>query len=359
MRVLLVSSDYNIFRKNSAVRERIYSYGSIFKELHIIVFTKRKDGYVAGNIAPNIYLYPTNSSSRWLYIFDAVRIGRQIKGMDVVSSQDPFESGLACWCITKATNAKFHIQIHTDFLFPHFVRAHGLLNYIRVLLARVLIPKADGVRVVSNRIKNSLKHANYKLKQEPVVLPIFVDVQAIRAQKPSLDLHKRYPSLNPILLVVARLEQEKNIGAIINILTEIRKSYPRAGLVIVGEGSEQEKLQGLVGRLALTRHVVFERWQKDVISHYKTADVVIQPSFYEGYGLVVAEALASGTPALSTDVGAAREMGAIIASIEQFGSTLLKMLTEPRKAELKCYPYENVRDYLRLYQKALEDCCIS
>jgi len=103
---------------------------------------------------------------------------------------------------------------------------------------------------------------------------------------------------------------------------------------------------------------VFEKWQKDVISYYKTANVVIQPALYEGYGRTAVEALASGTLVLSTEVGVARAPGATIARVEQCGATLSKMLVELHKAELKHYPYKNSEAYLEGYKKALEDCCI-
>jgi len=274
-----------------------------------------------------------------------------------VSAQDPFETGFAGWRIAKALHAKLHLQIHTDFLSPHFT--YTTLNIVRRALARLLLPKADCVRVVSKRIKSSLKRAGYKLKREPVVLPIFVDIEKLRAGKAQFDLNRRYPQFDRIVLVVSRLEREKNIALGIKAFSAVCKQFPKAGLVIVGEGRERSYLEALSERLNLSHQIIFEGWQEDTFSYYKTADVVLNPSLYEGYGLTALEALACGTPVLSTDVGAAREMGATISDPEEFAGALNSILNEPRRAELKHHPYESVKDYLALYQKALKDCYIS
>jgi glycosyltransferase involved in cell wall biosynthesis len=60
--------------------------------------------------------------------------------------------------------------------------------------------------------------------------------------------------------------------------------------------------------LGLEESVVFESWQKDLASYYKTADVFVLTSYYEGFGLTLAEAVACGCPIVSTDVGIARDL---------------------------------------------------
>jgi len=354
MKLVLISTDRSVFIEGSAVRKRMESYSSFLEELHVIVFARRETGYKKHSINNAIRLYPTNSFSKWNYVTDAIRLGKTIANADLVSAQDPFETGFAGWRVARQMGAKLQIQIHTDFLSPYF--KHTILNRIRVLFARFLLPRADCIRVVSKRIARSLQATSYKLQATPVVLPIFVDVEKLRAQKPRLNLRARYKQFDRILLIVSRLEREKNVAAALTALAEVQKSHPRAGLIIVGGGSERPRLETMAAALGLGRLVIFEGWQSDVISYYKTADVVLNPSLYEGYGLTVAEALACGTPVLSTEVGAAHEMGATIADIETFGSVLSNMLAEPCRAELKSYPYESFEGYLKGYKKALEHC---
>ncbi|MEK7581927.1 MAG: glycosyltransferase, partial [Patescibacteria group bacterium] len=193
----MISGDRNSFLAGSSIQSRFSDYGKICKELHIIVFTGR--GYNNLTLSGNVFLYPTNSFSRWLYIIDAVFLAKKIPQLDLVTTQDPFESGLAGWIVSMVSGAKLHFQIHTDFLSPYFTKGN-FLNRIRIVLARFLLPRADGIRVVSERIKNSLKTKKYKLKTIPVVLPIFTDAKKIMETIPKFDIHKKYPQFDFIIL---------------------------------------------------------------------------------------------------------------------------------------------------------------
>lgn len=114
--------------------------------------------------------------------------------------------------------------------------------------------------------------------------------------------------------MASRLTREKNIGLAIEAIREIIKSKPRTGLVIVGSGQESEKLKAKSAKLNLEKNVIFEPWidQETLYSYYKTADLFLVTSLYEGYGMTLVEALAAGCPIVSTDIGVAREMGARI-----------------------------------------------
>ena len=61
-------------------------------------------------------------------------------------------------------------------------------------------------------------------------------------------------------------------------------------------------------------NVIFEKWidRETLFSYYKTVDLFLVTSLYEGYGMTLVEAQAAGCPIISTDVGVAREVGARI-----------------------------------------------
>jgi len=309
MKVLMVSTDRKIFDDASGVRQRVLEYGSLAEELHVIVFSKKSLGFSKQKISNNVWAYPTSSINRWLYIFDAIRISRKIisaTGDWLVTTQDPFETGIAGWRVARAkkSNAKLQIQIHTDFLSPYFVKG-SLLNRMRVRIAKHILPKADCVRVVSERIKVSIKNSGLTLKSDPFVLPIFVDSDNIKNEYAGVDLHTKYPQFKIIVLMVSRLEKEKNISLALSVFEEVVKRYPSAGLVVVGSGSEYEALNIKVIERKLSKNVVFEDDGVNVIHFYKTADIFLHTSDYEGYGLVFLEAALSGCTVVSTNVGVA------------------------------------------------------
>src|SRR3989338_8382597 len=98
MKVLSIGSDRKLFEEGSAVRARVAEYASLFEKLHIIVFNTGV--FAKTQIAPNAWLYPTNSWNMWFYVWGAVRVGSsiirnwklEIRNC-VITSQDPFECG--------------------------------------------------------------------------------------------------------------------------------------------------------------------------------------------------------------------------------------------------------------------------
>ncbi|MFZ2621027.1 MAG: glycosyltransferase [Minisyncoccia bacterium] len=308
MKVLSISTDRRLFEEKSAVLERQNGYTSKMEELHIIVFS-----YMSHSLTPkkigNVFLYPTNSLSRATYFFDALKIGENIilkngfnKTSSVITTQDPFETGLVGYFLHKKSNIPFQLQIHTDFLDPYFKR--GFINRARVLIAKFVIPKAQGIRVVSSVISDSIKRKFPKLKIVPDVLPIFVDVNKLLT--PSVSTKVEFPQFKFIIFMASRLTKEKRIYTALGALKEVLTEFPKVGLVIAGSGPEMDHLFNKVERLGMSKNVVFTGWQEDLLSYYKTADLFLLTSEYEGYGMTLIEAGASGCPIVTTRVGIAK-----------------------------------------------------
>ncbi len=376
--VLMISTDKNIFKIGSAARERMAEYGKLFRQLHIIVFTKRFQKFKADKISENVWVYPTRSWTRWLYALDAIKVAKLQfakflpKIISVISAQDPFETGIVGWLIARKFNLPLQIQIHTDFLSPYFA-AESLLNRARVRIAKFLIPHASSIRVVSERIKNSLKFMNHKLKAEPVVLPIFVDIAKIKNFIPLFEIHKKYPQFSFIILMVSRLEKEKNITLAIEIMKGLTVRYPRIGMIIIGEGRQRKNLENLIAKYNLKENIIFEGWQNDTVSYYKTANLFLLTSLYEGYGLAIIEALASGCPIVSSDSGIAGEMiskgnNGFVCPVKDkncFVRKILEILGKPSlriglninsKELISDKLIESKESYLSKYRQIMEDC---
>ncbi len=329
MRLLAIGSDRGVCNKGSASARRQIAYGERLGELDIIVFSLRSQACTHTELSERVRVCPTNSWNRFFSLFDAYRVACSLPKPDVVTAQDPFEAGFVALLVARAFGARLHVQIHTDFLAPEFAKG-SLLNRVRCLIARIVLPYADGIRVVSERIKESLISKNYQLSTIPTVLPIFVDT----AQFANLQRLK-HPRFKISLLMMSRLEAEKGIETAIESLKHVRDAGHDAGLTILGDGSLKTALQSRVRALGLERFVDFKGFQKDVRPFLAEADLVLSPSEYEGYGLSIITALAAGVPVLSTDAGIAREAGAIVASKEKFSDALLEWIEHgPRSTTL-------------------------
>lgn len=306
MRVLTIGTDKRIFEDGSATQTRIISYGTIVEELHIICFTKK--GFKEKKISPNVSIYPTNSISKIFWIRDALSFSKAflLKKIDLVSAQDPFESGLVAFFMARKLKAKLHIQIHTDFLSPYFSK-WSFLNKIRVVMAKFILARANGIRVVSERIKHSLITNNLSLIATPVVLPIRVAGRFFEKRDPDF-LRKKYPGFEYFILMVGRLEKEKNVSLAIQSFAEVSKSFEKTALVIVGDGSLKKSLIKETRHFKAEGKVFFEGWRQELQDYYQSASVFLHTSNYEGYGLVLFEARVAGLPIISTNVGIAEEM---------------------------------------------------
>ena len=376
MKVLMLSTDKKIFDSTSEVRKRMIDYGAIFEELHIVVFTKQKttnDKQQLTTINNNIWVYPTNSKFKFFYLWDTYKITKSSivsRQLSIISCQDSFETGLVGWLLKLRFNLPLQLQVHTDIFSPYFWQ-ESWKNKLQVLLAKFLLPRADGIRVVSERIKQSLKAKGLKLKNEPVVLPIFVDVKKIQSAKAKFNLHQKYPEYDFIILMASRLTKEKNIGMAIEAMKELsQRSNVKSKmlLLIVGDGSEREALQKSIGKCQLS-NVLIEPWTSDLVSYYKTADLFLLTSNYEGYGRTVIEAMASGLPVIMSDVGLAGELliddldGRVVSAGDEkaLAAAIVELKENPAKREefklnslklLEKWPAK--KEYLEKYRNSLE-----
>ena len=315
LEILMLSRDHKILDGNSEVFSRMKEYAHLAEELYIVVFSKNINSRAESRDCDNLHIHPAKS------LLDMYRIGKKIihnsKFMihdSVITAQDPFETGLVGYLLSRRKKIPLELQAHTDFLSPYFFR-ESLKNKIRVLLARFLIKRADRLRVVSERIKKSVVSQIGYPESRIELRPIFIDTEKITRSPIKTDLRKKYPNHDFIILMASRLTREKNIGLAIEVFAGImnqESGIKNPLLLIVGDGPERENLELRIknyavpaGRQELRNNVVIEQWTDDLVSYYKTADLFLLTSNYEGYGRTVIEAQAAGLPVLMTDVGVA------------------------------------------------------
>lgn len=335
----MISTDRDALKEGSAVSERLRAYVADLGQIDVIVFSRFGYGARTGS---GVKVIPTNSRLRLLYGLDAWRVARTLPRPDVLTVQDPFETGLIALFISWMKRVPLHVQVHTDFTSDAF-KQHSLLNRVRVWCAWLVLPHASGVRVVHERIKESLWARGIRV---PItVLPIFVDTAAY-AHLPR-QTHDRFA---PAFLCIGRMEAEKQFSHALEALHVARAAGFNAGLTFVGSGRLEEQLKEDARALGLESFVEFFGWQRDIRPFLARADIVLVPSRYEGYGVVGIEALASGVPVLSYDVGIAREAGALIAPPSGFSEALVRLLRDGLpKGKLEHYPYKTSEEYVERF----------
>lgn len=313
MNLLFISNDPGIFSEGSAVRLRMRAYADEIAvqggTLHILSRTAETRTQSDG---PLMLHGVRVGKLRMLWKLSG--IARKIiaeYGIGIVSAQDPFEYGWIARRAVNGTEAKLHIQVHTDFLSPWFIRSHmyrsprvrmPLLNRMRVWMAGPTLRHADGVRVPCERVKSSMLLKYGSTIPVPSVIPVAVSPIAPAAVP--LPPHP----FTFALLAVSRLEPEKRIEDIIAAIHRLREGYPMLGVLIAGEGRERPRLERMARKLGLQDKVVFLGARPDARGLMASAQAFVQTSAYEGYGMTLVEAALARVPIVTSDVGIVGEV---------------------------------------------------
>ncbi|NTW27555.1 MAG: glycosyltransferase [Candidatus Moranbacteria bacterium] len=312
MHILAISIDTKLFEKDSTSLKRILEYANLCTELHIICYTPNNK-FKKISIG-NIFIYPTNSSCKLNFINNAYKISKQVitennltSQNTIITSQDPFETGLVGYLLKRKFKLGLNIQDHGNFFESKYWRKESLLNLFRYLLGTFILKNSNSIRTVSLREK---KYIENKFNYNPEKIsnfPIFTDWEKIANTQPKFNVKQRYPGFEQYLMTACRIEKVKNIPLLINSFSEILQEFPRTLLLIIGTGSQEKNIKEIIKKNNLQNNIIIEPWTNDLISYYKTSDIFVSTSFSEGWGLTSIEAAASNCPLIITDTGSANE----------------------------------------------------
>lgn len=153
--------------------------------------------------------------------------------------------------------------------------------------------------------------------REKITRPIYAGVDAQRFHGAADGSHVRRRYAGPgetVLLTVGRLQRRKGHDIAIEAIHALRHELPALRYVIVGNGEERARLEGLVDRLELRDRVFFAGVVADdeLPAYYAACDVFLHPNRvddgdFEGFGLVFLEAAAAGKPVIGGDSGGVPE----------------------------------------------------
>jgi glycosyltransferase involved in cell wall biosynthesis len=132
-------------------------------------------------------------------------------------------------------------------------------------------------------------------------------------------LERAYGIHCPFILYVGRLQARKNLIRLSEAFARVRNQHFELKLVLVGKADlGYDKLQARISELNLNDAVIFPGYvpSDDLPLFYNAAEMLVFPSLFEGFGLPVMEAMASGVPTITSE-------GSCLAEIAGSGASLV------------------------------------
>jgi len=185
------------------------------------------------------------------------------------------------------------------------------IKIIALFLFVKLSQLSDKIIFVSNTDQAGLK-SKYKPKKIALIhntCDLNINQQLSKPEA-RFKLEQRTAKLENAFLIgsIGRLAYPKNYIFLINIFPSILKQLPEAKLIIIGDGPDQKELQDQINERNLQTSIFLVGAIPHAYKFIKAFDLFVLPSIFEGLSLTLIEALSSGLPILSSDVGGSAEV---------------------------------------------------
>jgi glycosyltransferase involved in cell wall biosynthesis len=246
LRLLIITTDESVSEAGSVYRERILELGNILPELHVILCTTKKKQKIE-RAAPHLWIYSTNSYSRFFYLLDMWHI---------VQSQITFRFRLRAGLIL--TDHSFLATRFGRFISRLYRKPH----HIDDALITHFDPKIYGTK------------------------------------EPTVNLHTLYPQFNVILFTFYNGLKPSQVKMLLEILQRLTLRYKRPGLILAGTGQSTGIIQTAKG-VNLENQVICIDSVEDRVSYYKTTNVFLSLAIDNENTTYLKEAAASGCPIIA------------------------------------------------------------
>ena len=213
-----------------------------------------------------------------------------------------------------------HIHGNMEDLYnPYSEKKWSSVPWLYFKLEDIVMPKMDKIFIVSEKGMNFYKKKYGSISDRFLFMPSWVDGDIFHPFKSGLERNVEIKKLlndfpissnDKILLFAGRLEGQKNPLLLIDSFHELYIRNKNVKLLVVGNGSLKEKVIERINKYGLGGNVkLLDIFPQDKLARLmRVCDVFVLTSAYEGMARVVIEALASGIPVVSTDVGEASKV---------------------------------------------------
>ncbi|MGH7347751.1 MAG: glycosyltransferase [Candidatus Rokuibacteriota bacterium] len=308
MRIALFTNNYLPFCGGVTISVETLRQGLESSGHEAWVFGPRLTG--AEDVAGKVVRYPSIPVATYPEFALAVPYSRRIDRLvtaldfDVIHAHHPFLLGPAARRLARRNRRPLVFTYHTRYeKYAHYVPLPlSLVQAAALRISAGFAAQADAVLAPSAVIRDEL-HAR-GVRTPIAVVPTGVDLERFKpgdraAARRSLGVGDG----EPLVLYVGRLDREKSVDRVLLAFDRVASTLPAAQLVLVGHGTETERLRRVAGGLTVAGRIRFLglRPHESLAECYQAADVFLFASETETQGLVLAEAAACGLPAVAVD----------------------------------------------------------
>ncbi len=281
-------------------------------KFEIGLFSLLDSGVNKENIPSHIkyhYALPGKGSNSWLYrikyklIYNILPLSIVYrwfvpKGYDV---EVAFIEGFITKLFSKSPKSRKIAWVHVDLaLFPWTIN-EGI--YASVEDEIKAYSRYSKIITVSKTVCDNFK-ATYGLENTVIYNPIdSKDILKKSLKESGLPENGRIR-----IISVGRLVYQKSYDRLLNAFCKLLKDGADAELIILGEGNEREELQHMASSLGISDRVIFGGFKKNPYCFMKASDIFVCSSRFEGFSLVIAEAMVTGLPIVSTNCSGPNEL---------------------------------------------------
>lgn len=205
------------------------------------------------------------------------------------------------------------IRIHT--FHGHIFHSYfgRVKTYFFIMIEKILARFTNKIIVISQSQLSDVKDV-YRIapRNKCSIIPLGLELEQFLKAKGYKNIKDTLQIDKDALLIgiVGRLVKVKNHRMFLDVAKRTREKSPdiKVRFLIVGDGTLKKELEAYARKLGIEDLVIFTGWRADLVDIYKSLDIVCLTSLNEGTPISLIEAMASGRPVVSTDVGGVKDI---------------------------------------------------
>jgi glycosyltransferase involved in cell wall biosynthesis len=351
MRVAIDARKLHDFGIGTYIRNLLRTLARLDRDTEYVLLCREMDMHVAAQLGANFRGVLESS--------DNYSVREQIHIPYVLVRERPHVYHAPHYVLPPAVPCRSVVTIHDciHLMFPQYLPNRAAYIYARSLMWAAA-KRSDRILTVSESSKRDIIHY-FNVPPEKIVVVYNALDERFGTEPPPEEVarvRERYQLDHGFVLYAGNIKPHKNLVRLIDAFEGLRRDgFEELKLLIIGdEISKWPALRRAVHKYKLHKHVRFLGFLPDETLHvlYRLAAVFVFPSLYEGFGLPPLEAMASGTPVVTSNVSSLPEVaGDAAVLVDPYDAVAIKegiqrILTDPAfAAELRAKGLQRAREF--------------